>query len=82
MIRQRLIMISLLFTCALTSACQSYDPFAYAHYRVQQKQLKDEIQTLKRQLMRYPSDEMRSSCRTLERELSILERKMRAMRDA
>ena len=66
----------------MLAACQPHDPFAYAHYRVQRHQLQEELEGLRRQLLRYPDEQTRSVYRALQRELNQLERKMSELRGA
>ena len=65
--------------CTL-AACQPHDPFAYAHYRVQRRQLQEELEGLRIQLIRYPNEQVRSTYRELRRELVRIEQKMTEMR--
>ena len=74
--------ISLMLGLGLLSACQPHDPFAYAHYRVQRRQIQEELDGLRRQLIRYPDDQTRSTYQELRRELDRIERKMFELRGA
>ena len=74
--------ISLLLGLGALSACQPHDPFAYAHYRVQRRQIQEELEGLRRQLIRYPDEQTRSTYRALRRELDRIERKMFELRGA